>query len=61
MTMTKKNSNSRKGIEDKTHIENLDIEKLQKLIDSKRDYRYSEFCPMIGLPKLQGNGVEMDS
>lgn len=45
----------RKGVKDKCHIENLDIDKLQKLIDSKRDYRYSEFCPMIGLQRLQGD------
>ena len=46
---------SRKGVRDKCHIENIDMEKLQKLIDSGRTYRYVEFCPMIGLEKLQGD------
>lgn len=46
---------SRKGIKDKCHIENLDRDKLQELIDSGREYRYTEFCPKIGLERLQGD------
>lgn len=46
---------SRKGIKDKCRIENIDLDKLQKLIDSKHTYRYVEFCSLLGLEKLQGN------
>lgn len=46
---------SRKGIKDKCHIKNLDRDKLQELIDSGREYRYTEFCPKIGLERLQGD------
>lgn len=49
---------SRKGIKNKCHIENLDREKLQDLIDSGKEYSYAKFCPIIGLDRLTGNAKE---
>lgn len=54
--MTK--SKSRKGIRDKCHLENLNKEKLQELIDSDKDYSYAKFCPMLGLQRLTSNSKE---
>ena len=50
--------NNRKGIKDKKHLNNLNIEKLKELIDSGKEYSYAKFCPMIGLEKLIGNSKE---
>lgn len=52
------NNNSRKGIKDKNHLENLDKVKLQELIDSNKEYSYAKFIPMIGLERLRGNAKE---
>lgn len=49
---------SRKGIKDKSPLENLDKEKLQELIDSGREYSYAKFCPIIGLQRLTSNSKE---
>ena len=51
-------NNSRKGIKDKKHLKNLDMEKLQELIDSGKEYNYSKFCPMLGLEKLNSHSKE---
>lgn len=50
--------NSRKGIKDKKHLNNLNIEKLKELIDSGKEYSYAKFCPMIGLERLQGTSKD---
>lgn len=46
---------SRKGIKDKNRLKGIKLDKLQELIDSGRLYRYVEFCPIIGIERLQGD------
>lgn len=49
-----------KGSREKSHIEALNWEKLQELIDTDRLYGYTEFCRLLNIPvKSSGSGSQI--